>query len=198
MGQDFIAALPLSGASQRNGEKKDTIGKGKQAQTLKPSFSCRTASGEEMTVTAVTKEFKKGRNWELFFHNEYVALARLSCKSGCPASIPKVLGFNKDRGHVLVEYFNGQDLYSSGAPKLTSMQALARAVGIWRHTALAVAFANAHEVFHCDVNPSNILVSPPSQDPEVLLLGWAIHTHTYTHTHVCSRQDQALLCSLLP
>jgi serine/threonine protein kinase len=64
---------------------------------------------------------------------------------------------------VLVEYFNGQDLFSSGAPELTNMEALARAVCIWRQTALAVAFANAREVYHCDVNPSNILVSPPTQ-----------------------------------
>ena len=66
------------------------IHKGKQAQTLKSTFSFRTASGEEKTVTAVTKEFKKGRNWELFLHNEYLALARLSRTRGCPPTIPKV------------------------------------------------------------------------------------------------------------
>ena len=40
-------------------------------------------------VVAVTKEFKRGRNFEFFLHNEYLALARLGALPSCP---PGVLG----------------------------------------------------------------------------------------------------------
>jgi len=106
-GDHFLAALPLAGARQEKSDRKNKLGKGKQAATMKHTFLTTNAAGSEASMTAVTKEFKRCRNWQFFLHNEYVALARLSSKRDCPRSIPKVLAFDKSRGRLVIEFFQG-------------------------------------------------------------------------------------------
>ena len=45
-------------------------------------------------VVAVTKEFKRGRNFEFFLHNEYLALARLGALPSCLAGVLGVFIFS--------------------------------------------------------------------------------------------------------
>ena len=70
--------------------------------------------------------------------------------------IPRVLGVDRDRARVIVEYFPGADLYSSGPPPDR-----VEGLRVWQAMASAVRFANLHAVFHCDINPSNVIALSP-------------------------------------
>ena len=74
--------------------------------------------------------------------------------------------------------------------------------GIWEEIATAVAFANTHDVFHCDINPSNILVPATARGDTSVTRDTAVTGHTSDPSAAapgsllidwaCSRQQASL------
>jgi len=147
------------------------VGKGKQGAC----FLVDLAEGQ-----AVLKEIKGGgRN---AFRAEVWALQKLedtdAVKQG---AIPAFLGADREKRRVMMSYFQGVKLPDADlAPALDkSNDQLFRALLCWLHVATAVEEANRNEVYHCDVNPWNVLCAEDLKEANVAqgcLVDWACST----------------------
>ncbi|CEM13754.1 unnamed protein product [Vitrella brassicaformis CCMP3155] len=197
--------------------RRGRVGKGRQASCYRVQLTSKTVTGEGIVETSrevVIKEFKGGKNGRLFYSNEEGALRRLNGlelsdepsngtaasssssspplsppphlttgSSGSPPScIPEFIGSDRSRKCALMNFHPGQTLLSLGPPADKRL-----AFSWWFDLCEGVVWANGLHVYHCDVNPSNLLVltdpplsssssswsGPTASCPPVLLVDWA-------------------------
>lgn len=136
-------------------ERIRQVGKGKQGACFLVDL------GENM---AVLKEIKGGGRQA--FRAEVWALQQLQdCEAVQKGAIPAFLGADPQKRRVMMSYFAGVKLPDAGlAPVLsdsssTSFTALRYALRCWLDVASAVEEANRNGVYHCDVNPWNVLIA---------------------------------------
>eukprot|EP00435_Cladocopium_sp_Y103_P010890 s435_g2.t2 len=140
-------------------ERIRQVGKGKQGACFLVDLD-----GEK----AVLKEIKGGGRQA--FRAELWALQQLQDTEAVQrGAIPAFLGADREKRRVMMSYFAGVKLPDAGlAPVLssrsdanvsTSTTSTLRALRCWLHVASAVEEANRTGVYHCDVNPWNVLIA---------------------------------------
>ncbi|EKX42991.1 hypothetical protein GUITHDRAFT_140845 [Guillardia theta CCMP2712] len=167
--EEFLQSLPLREYLME--EKPQKLGKGKQAKTV--LCSVKPVNNSAVPIKVVVKEFKNlGAGTGSFSFTMSTSRSLVST-----AGVIALLAYPECWGW---KFFNGSDLYSSGPPKDKQL-----ALKVWKELAEAVCFANSCEIFHCDVNPSNILLDSEQEGGDshhsILLVDWA-----------CSRQEASL------
>ncbi|GEM_PF-7125538 len=136
----------------------ETIGYGYQADIYKIDYD------RDGYHHAVLKQFKvDAHQWQSQLGNEFKSLNKLK-KSSKPRGIPTILQYDPKERFIVLEYVVGQRIYM---PLNKHM-----AFNWWFRLAEAIMYAHEHGVYHCDINPNNILVDGES----VALLDWACST----------------------
>jgi serine/threonine protein kinase len=133
----------------------DHIGYGLQADIYKIEYDTLGYSH------AVLKQFRENAHqWQIQLNNEYKSLKKLRTDSK-PHSIPTILQQNPQQRYIIIEYITGRPMYVPLNKRKAFMW--------WFRLAEAVMYAHEHGVYHCDVNPDNVLVDGET----VFLLDWA-------------------------
>ncbi len=110
---------------------------------------------------AVLKQFKiDAYQWQTQLSNEYKSLHKLK-KNSKPRGIPMVLQYSPTERYIVLDYIPGQRIYVPLDKR--------KAFNWWLRLAEAVMYAHDQGVYHCDINPNNILVDGET----VALLDWA-------------------------
>lgn len=136
-------------------EVVEELGHGYQADTYKIVY------GQQRHHFAVLKQFKvTAHEWSEQLVNEYKALKRLSGFFK-PQSIPTVLHQNIKERYIIMEHLPGRLMYVPlNKPKAFTW---------WFNLAQAVMYAHDRGIYHCDLNPYNVLV----EGETVALVDWA-------------------------
>lgn len=131
------------------------LGRGYQADTFKIKY------GTNGHRHAALKQFRADAyQSQTLLANEYKSLMRLR-KDSKPSSIPDILHYSARGRYLIMEYVAGQPMVVP--------QDKRQAFLWWFGLAETVIYAHAQGVFHCDINPTNVLVNGDS----VALIDWA-------------------------
>ncbi|MDM8520224.1 protein kinase [Anaerolineales bacterium HSG6] len=134
----------------------DHIGYGLQADVYKIEYSYKGYR------QAVLKQFRPtADHWQQQLNNEYLALKKLS-QGDKPATIPAILQQNPTQRYLIMEYLPGRPMHVP--------QNKRKAFVWWFKIAETIIYAHEHGVFHCDINPNNVLVKREA----VYLIDWAL------------------------